>query len=245
MPDYYATVRTNPIHGGIDVLGVVGSKYEPVQNEASCELLDALTDESGAHFETAGALRGGRETFITMKLPNTMVFDGRDGSKDRTEFYLAALNSHDGSSAWRVLLTPVRIVCANTQSAAIGSAKASFSIRHTGGAKASIAEARAALKLSWRATSTHSRPRPPRSTPPRWTPTRCAASPTRCSRSTTPAPRPPCGTAAKKPAGSSNCGPARPPSPRSPAPGGRPTTRSPNISITSFLSAARGLASGQ
>jgi phage/plasmid-like protein (TIGR03299 family) len=150
VPDYYATVRTNPVHGGVDVLGVVGSKYEPVQNEASCELLDAITDESGAHFETAGALRGGRETFITMKLPNAMVFDGRDGSQDRTEFYLAALNSHDGSSAWRGLITPVRIVCANTQSAAIGSAKAGFSIRHTGGAKASIAEARAALKLSWR-----------------------------------------------------------------------------------------------
>jgi phage/plasmid-like protein (TIGR03299 family) len=150
VPDYYATVRTNPITGGLDVLGVVGSKYEPVQNEASCELLDAITDESGAHFETAGALRGGRETFITMKLPNAMVFDGRDGSQDRTEFYLAALNSHDGSSAWRGLITPVRIVCANTQAAAIGSAKASFSIRHTGGAKASIAEARAALKLTWR-----------------------------------------------------------------------------------------------
>ncbi|WP_428339069.1 DUF932 domain-containing protein [Mycobacterium sp.] len=150
VPDYFATVRTNPIHGGIDVLGVVGSKYEPVQNEDTCDLLDALVDESGAHFETAGALRGGRETFLTMKLPESMVFDGRDGSTDRTEFYLAALNSHDGSSAFRFLVTPVRIVCANTQSAAIGSAKASFAIRHTGGARASISEARAALKLTRR-----------------------------------------------------------------------------------------------
>ena len=41
-------------------------------------------------------------------------------------------------------------MCANTQSAAIGSAKASFAIRHTGGARASIQEARDALKLSWR-----------------------------------------------------------------------------------------------
>ena len=151
VPDSYATVRTNPINGRLDVLGVVGSKYEPVQNEASCELLDALVDQSGgAHFETAGALRGGRETFVTMKLPSTMVFDGKDGSKDRTDFYLAALNSHDGSSAFRFLITPIRIVCANTQSAAIGSAKASFAIRHTGGARASIQEARNALKLSWR-----------------------------------------------------------------------------------------------
>jgi phage/plasmid-like protein (TIGR03299 family) len=150
VPDFYATVRTNPIHGRTDVLGVVGSKYEPVQNEASCDLLDALTDESGAHFETAGALRGGRESFITMKLPNTMIFDGRDGSQDQTVFYIAALNSHDGSSAFRLQVTPIRIVCANTQSAAISRAKASFSIRHTGGAKASIAEARNALKLTWR-----------------------------------------------------------------------------------------------
>ena len=44
----------------------------------------------------------------------------------------------------------MRVVCANTQSAAIGSAKASFAIRHTGGARASIQEARDALKLSWR-----------------------------------------------------------------------------------------------
>lgn len=151
VPDFYATVRTNPINGRLDVVGVVGRKYEPVQNEASCELLDALVDQSGgAHFETAGALRGGRETFVTMKLPGSMVFDGKDGTKDRTDFYLAALNSHDGSSAFRFLVSPVRIVCANTQSAAIGRAKASFSIRHTGGARASIAEARNALKLSWR-----------------------------------------------------------------------------------------------
>ena len=57
---------------------------------------------------------------------------------------------NDGSSAFRFLITPVRIVCANTQSAAISSAKASFAIRHTGGARTAIQEARDALKLSWR-----------------------------------------------------------------------------------------------
>ena len=97
VPDQFGTVRDNPIvPGRIDYLGVVGSKYEPVQNEASCTLLDALTAEGGAVYETAGALRGGRETFVTMKLPTSMTFEGRDGSKDRTDWYLAALNSHDG-----------------------------------------------------------------------------------------------------------------------------------------------------
>ena len=56
VPDQFATVRTNPIHGGIDYLGVVGSKYEPVQNEASCTLLDALTEEG------EGSLRDSRGT---------------------------------------------------------------------------------------------------------------------------------------------------------------------------------------
>ena len=57
VPDQFGTVRDNPIvPGRIDYLGVVGSKYEPVQNEASCTLLDALTEEGGAVYETAGAL---------------------------------------------------------------------------------------------------------------------------------------------------------------------------------------------
>ena len=82
------------------------------------------------------------------------------------------------------------------------------------------------------ATSKRSKPRPPRSTPPRWTPRRCGASPTHCSRSTRPAPPPPRGTAANAPTASSNCGRPRPPSHPSPAPGGRPTTRSPNTLTT-------------
>ena len=46
--------------------------YVPFQNEACCDLLNALVDESGAHFETAGSMRGGRRVFVTMKLPKTM-----------------------------------------------------------------------------------------------------------------------------------------------------------------------------
>ena len=42
------------------------------------ELLNLLVDEAGAHFETAGSLREGRETFVTMKLPNTLT-TGTDG----------------------------------------------------------------------------------------------------------------------------------------------------------------------
>ncbi len=146
VPGKFATVRTHPETGRPDVLGVVGADYAVIQNEQHCDLLDALVDESGAHFETAGSLKGGRSVFVTMKLPTTMQI----GGVDRVDLYLAACNSHDGTSAFRLLVTPVRVVCANTQAAAIRRAKSSFSIQHTSGASGRVGEARQALGLTFR-----------------------------------------------------------------------------------------------
>lgn len=146
VPNRWATVYTNPVTQGVQYLGVVGSHYEPIQNEHHIDLLDAIVDESGAHFETAGSLREGRETFVSMKMPETMNI----GGQDPVDLYLVALNSHDGSSAFRFIVTPVRVVCANTQAAAIESAKASFSIRHVKGATGAISEAREALGLTFK-----------------------------------------------------------------------------------------------
>jgi hypothetical protein len=48
VPDQFATVRTNPVTGRPDVLGVVGRGYTPIQNEEHATLLDALVAESGS-----------------------------------------------------------------------------------------------------------------------------------------------------------------------------------------------------
>jgi phage/plasmid-like protein (TIGR03299 family) len=142
----FATVRTSPHTGRPEALGVVGEQYVPIQNEEHTDLLDALVDESGAHFDTAGSLREGRAVFVTMKLPYSM----RVGGVDDVDVYLAACNSHDGASAFRLLVTPVRIVCANTQAAAIRAARSQFSIHHTSGAKGQVQAARDALGLTFR-----------------------------------------------------------------------------------------------
>ena len=123
----YATVRTNPFTGAPEALGVVGAGYRPLQNEEHCDFLNHLADASGAIFDTAGSLRGGRQVFVTMCLPETVLV----GGVDELDLNIAALNSHDGNSAFRVLLTPVRVVCANTQAAALRNHVASVSIRHT------------------------------------------------------------------------------------------------------------------
>lgn len=141
----FATVRTNPFTGHPEALGVVGRGYTPLQNEDHAEFLNLLADESGAVFDTAGSLRGGRNVFITMQLPDSI----KVGGSDRVDLNIAALNSHDGSSAFRILVTPVRVVCANTQSAALRDHEASFAIRHTRNAKAAVQAARDALGLTF------------------------------------------------------------------------------------------------
>ena len=146
-PDKYMTVRTNPVTGATEYLGVVGEDYSVVQNEQVAETLTLLVDESGAHFETAGSMRKGRSVFVTMKLPKAMRIAGVDD----IDLYLAATTSHDGTASLRLDATPVRIVCANTQRMAYERTRGSYTFRHTANVSSKIAEARQALGLMWRA----------------------------------------------------------------------------------------------
>lgn len=131
VPDRFAVVRDNPvIEDQIDVLGDVGKAYHIIQNEELSGLLNALVDESGAHFETAGALDGGRKVFVTMKMPGHIKI----GGVDKVDNYIAAMTSHDGSSATAIMVTPIRIVCQNTLNLAFAQATNQFRVRHTVGA---------------------------------------------------------------------------------------------------------------
>jgi phage/plasmid-like protein (TIGR03299 family) len=146
VPERFASVRTNPHTGETDLLGTVGTKYTPIQNEDNCEILNTLVDESGAHFEVAGALKGGREVFVSMKMPDHMLI----GGVDKVDTYISALNSHDGRSAFKLVIAPVRIECSNTQSAALKQATSTFTIRHTKNHSIAMAVARDALGLTFK-----------------------------------------------------------------------------------------------
>lgn len=145
-PDRRMTVRTNIFSGQTEYLGVVGTDYGTVQNEEAAEVLNRLVDEAGAHFETAGSLRGGRMVFITMKLPTSMQIAG----VDNMDLYLCATTSHDGTSALRVDASPIRVVCANTQRAAVANTKGYYVFRHTSNVRTQIAQAREAMGLMWK-----------------------------------------------------------------------------------------------
>lgn len=147
VPSRYAVLRDNPFtKGQIDVLGSVGDTYHVIQNEEHAALLDALVDESGAHFETAGSLDGGRKVFVTMKIPGHIKI----GGVDRVDNYIAAVNSHDGSTKFTIMVTPIRVVCANTMNIAFRNQSHKYTVRHTRGAqKQLVGEARKALDMTF------------------------------------------------------------------------------------------------
>ena len=96
------------------VLGIVGAQYQPIQNLEMFDFAEALLDDGRAKYESAGSLRMGRTVFALIKLEKEVVIDG-----DEHVPYLLLANSHDGSSAFRALTTPVRVVCMNTLRLAI------------------------------------------------------------------------------------------------------------------------------
>lgn len=143
MPDRWVTVRTD----SGDPLGVVGSKYEVIQNREIFEFLEDLVANNDVIWESAGALRGGRRVFVTMRLPENVVVDP-GGLDDEIVPFIVAVNSHDGSSQAYTGTTPWRIVCANTERWASRDALSRWGIRHTRNALSRIEEARRTLGLT-------------------------------------------------------------------------------------------------
>lgn len=62
--------------------------------------------------------------------------------------YLVFSNSHDGSGAVRVALTPIRVVCNNTLNLALATASRSWSMIHKGNVKDKMQEAKNTLFMA-------------------------------------------------------------------------------------------------
>ena len=145
----FATVRTNPFDGEDDVLGVVGERYNVLQNEELFDFGDAILD--GARWETAGSIKNGTVVFGSLALDREVVLDP-NGVTDKVNSYLLMHTSHDGSLAIQGSITPVRVVCQNTLNMAVGrdgrKAKQSFRVRHTASVQGKVQAAREALGLA-------------------------------------------------------------------------------------------------
>jgi phage/plasmid-like protein (TIGR03299 family) len=99
-----------------DVLGVVGNNYEPLQNKDAFRFFDALVKDKTALYETAGALKGGRQIWLLAKIQGQIDIL----KNDPINKYFLLTNSHDGLRAVAGRITPIRVVCDNTLTAAMG-----------------------------------------------------------------------------------------------------------------------------
>ena len=139
-PSHYATVRDSDE----SCLGVVGNRYTPVQNSEAFNFMDALVDSGEAKYETAGSIAKGKIVWILMKLDS---LENNSFEPDVFEPYVLLSNSHDGSSALKVTMTPVRVVCQNTLRIALNGASQQFSMRHTSGIAGKVQQARETLNF--------------------------------------------------------------------------------------------------
>ena len=135
LKGFFANIRSTDQK----VLGVVTDKYRVVQNEDAFAFTDALLGE-GVTYEAAGSLQEGRKVWLLAKLPHRYIISG-----DEITPYLVFSNSHDGSGAIRVAMTPVRVVCNNTLNLALETAKRSWSAAHTGNLAGKMQDARQTL----------------------------------------------------------------------------------------------------
>lgn len=146
---YFEVVRTNPFDGMTDTLGMVGERYNVYQNEELFAFGDNILD--GGRWETAGSIKNGTVVFGSLALDREIVLDP-NGANDVVKTYLLVHTSHDGSLAIQASVTPVRVVCQNTFTMAVGArgkgAKQSFRIRHTSTAQGKVQAAREALGLA-------------------------------------------------------------------------------------------------
>ena len=125
-----------------EVLGVVSDRYKVIQNTDAFSFTDELLGE-GVRYETAGSLQRGKKVWLLARLPKEFIIAG-----DRISPYLVFSNTHDGSGAVRVAVTPVRVVCNNTLNLALDTAKRSFSMVHTGDVKGKVQEAKQTLFMA-------------------------------------------------------------------------------------------------
>ena len=123
-------------------LGIVGERYKIVQNSDAFAFTDALLGE-GVKYETAGSLQDGKVIWLLARLPEKYEILG-----DKVEPYVVFTNTHDGSGAVRVAMTPVRVVCQNTLNMAMKSVKRTWSARHTGSIDNKLQDAADTLKLA-------------------------------------------------------------------------------------------------
>lgn len=117
-----------------EVLGVVGSRYTPLQNRDAFKILQPLLDAGLATLETGGVLRQGRDVWVMVRFHVESPLVTEVFGTEVVPFGLLS-NNHAGQRQVLLQETPIRVVCANTlgmaQRSALKGKSRVVKVRHT------------------------------------------------------------------------------------------------------------------
>jgi phage/plasmid-like protein (TIGR03299 family) len=123
MTDQFALVRsTDEKH-----LTTVSGQWNPVQNVEAFEFFNDFVLTGNMEMHTAGSLKGGKMVWAMASIKDSFELFGGD----KVEGYLLFSNPHEFGRSIDIRFTPVRVVCNNTLTMALGGkAKHSIKINH-------------------------------------------------------------------------------------------------------------------
>lgn len=130
VPNRFALRRTD----SKAVLGVCAGMYQPLQNRDAFAFFDGAFGKDKARYEVAGVLGAGERVWLLARLPGE--FEAVKG--DAVNKFLLLTNGFDTNEPVRARFTPVRVVCQNTLSLALGKTASEVRVQHIGNVKAKL-----------------------------------------------------------------------------------------------------------
>jgi phage/plasmid-like protein (TIGR03299 family) len=106
VPNKQALVRNTDSK----ILDVVGSDWNPVQNEQAFEFFADYVAAGDMEMHTAGSLKSGQMVWCLAKIKESFDIFG----DDTVESYLLFSNPHQYGKSIDIRFTPIRVVCNNT-----------------------------------------------------------------------------------------------------------------------------------
>lgn len=130
----------------LEPLSIVSSGYPVLQYHEAFDFMDEAVQGKGARYVAAGALKGGRQGFMVMRLPQHMQIDILDG-KDPHEMFAVLRTSMDLTKAVEVMMMPLRGLCMNQLSLTSFATNVphKWSARHTSTMKDKLVEMKTSL----------------------------------------------------------------------------------------------------
>jgi len=105
LPDHKAILRSDNNYP----LGIVGTKYELINNNEAFSFFDALVTENKAEYKSYREFDGGRKSVITARYNQNKAIR----IDDHVESEITLINSFDGSTSFKVMFSALRLACTN------------------------------------------------------------------------------------------------------------------------------------